>query len=200
MNIDEMLEFRKNALQGVLTNPLCADYRNEWRRCGDEKDKLVRMVMRQQSLPYFITHCDKGKGLSKQYILDNFGDYINGKRPILDADDVKGYSYGLYVAFDGVFKAVDDVLAFMWCNSPHVEIPKTKCPVFYCGCNTEMHLVCDGYNSPKVYLFDNSKLIIDDADDSSQIVVYSYSDTADVEGGKYCTTKNIKLFRKELRL
>ena len=42
---DEMFDFYKNSLQGVLTNPLCADYRDEWRACGNDKEKLVKLVM-----------------------------------------------------------------------------------------------------------------------------------------------------------
>ena len=73
----EMFMFYKNALSGALTAPLCADYTSEWRGCKDDKAKLVKLVMRQQSLPYFITHCYQGKGLSKDYILNNFREYIN---------------------------------------------------------------------------------------------------------------------------
>ena len=102
-----MLAFYKAALQGEITAPLCAEYKNEWRKCGDDKEKLVKLVMRQQSLPYFITHCYQGKGLSKEYIIKNFSDFINGKRPILDADLVKGYSYALYVDFKAICKPAD---------------------------------------------------------------------------------------------
>ena len=197
---NEMFDFYRFALQGVLTDPLCADYKNEWRGCNDNKEKLVKLVMRQQSLPYFITHCYNGKGLSKEYILREFDDFINGKRPILDADKVSGYTYSIFVAFDGVCKPDNDVSAFMWCNDTTLEINKAKCPVIYVGCGSELHLVCDGYNSPKIYLFDDSKLVIDDADDTSSIIVYKYSDKAGVDIGKYCTTQNLKVFQKELKL
>ena len=197
---NEMFDFYKFALQGALTNPLCADYKNEWRACNGNKDKLVKLVMRQQSLPYFITHCNNGKGLSKEYILNEFGDYINGNKVIFDADGVKGYTYSLFVAFDGVCEPDNDVSAFIWCNDTTLEINTAKCPVIYVGCGSELHLVCDGYNSPKIYLFDNSKLVIDDANDTCSIIVYKYSDNAGVDIGKYCTTQNLKVFQKELRL
>lgn len=195
-----MLGFYKSALQGAITSPLCAEYKNEWRKCGEDKEKLVNLVMRQQSLPYFITHCYQGKGLNKEYILDTFSEFINGKRPIIDADLVSGYTYSLYVAFNGIFSLSDDVSAYMWCSHPQVTIPTSKCPILYVGCGSEVHLVCDGYNSPIIYLFDDSKLVIDDADDTSNITVRKYSKNASVEIGKYCTTKNIKVFDKELRL
>lgn len=197
---NEMFDFYKFALQGALTNPLCADYKNEWRACNGDKDKLVKLVMRQQSIPYFITHCNNGKGLSKEYILNEFGDYINGNKVIFDADGVEGYTYSLYVGYNGVCKPSEDVIALMWCNDTTLEINKAKCSVIYVGCGSELHLVCDGYNSPKIYLFDDSKLVIDDADDTSSIIVYKYSDKAGVDIGKYCTTQNLKVFQKELRL
>lgn len=195
-----MFDFYKYALQGVLTNPLCADYKNEWRGCGNDKEKLVKLVMRQQSLPYFITHCYNGKGLSKEYILREFPDFINGKRPIVDADGVSGYTYSIYVAFNGICKPDNDVIACMWCNSINVEIKHTKCPVIYVGCGSELHLTLDGYNSPKIYLFDDSKLYIDDADETCSITIYNYSRNANYALGKYCTTNSIKEFHKDLRL
>ena len=197
---NEMFEFYKYALQGALTNPLCADYKNEWRGCGTDKEKLVKLVMRQQSLPSFITHCYQGKGLSKEYIQREFGEFINRKRPILDADNVSGYSYSIYVGFNGICSPDNDVLAFMWCNDTTAEINKFKSPVLYCGCGSEIHLVCDGYNTPRIYLFDDSKLIIEDADDTSSIIVYNYSDKAIVDVGKYCTTQNLRVFNKVLKL
>lgn len=196
-----MMDFYRHALQGALTNsPLCAEYKGAWRACGDDKEKMVKLVMRQQSLPFFIAHCYCGKGLTKEYILETFPEFINGKRPILDADLVKGYTYALYVAFDDVLSLSSDVSAYMWCNSPQVEIPTSKCPILYIGCGSEIHLVCNGFNTPSVYLFDDSKLVIDDADDTCSITVRKYSPSATVEIGKYCTTDSIKVFDKELRL
>ena len=87
---DEMFTFYKNALQGTLTKPLCDEYRNEWRSCGDDKERLVRLVMRQQSIPYFMAHCHDGKGLGKEYLMRTFRNYINGKMEISDADGGDG--------------------------------------------------------------------------------------------------------------
>lgn len=198
----EMFSFYKSALSGVITTPLCADYTQEWRGCNDDKEKLMKLVMRQQSLPYFITHCYQGKGLSKEYILKAFGDYVNmntEKAIIRDADLVQGYTYALYVAFKGIFKATVDVLAFMWCSNTHVTIQASKCPIFYVGAKSTIHITCDGYNCPRIYLFDDSKVILDDVDEDSRVIIYKYSDNAQVEIGKYCLG-DVKTFNKELRL
>lgn len=194
-----MFKFYKSALMGVITNPLCEEYKNEWRRCNNEKDKLVKLAMRQQSLPYFITHCYQGKGLSKEYITKNFNEFINGKSEILNADLVEGYSYAMYVDFNDYCTPHEDVLAFMWCNS-QVEMDMDICPILYIGAGSEIHLVCNGYNSPRIYLFDDSKLFIEDVDESCSITVNVYSKNATVEKGKYCICEKIKIFDKELRL
>lgn len=195
-----MFSFYKSALQGVLTNPLCAEYRNEWRACGEDKEKLVKLALRQQSLPYFITHCQQGKGLSKEYLISEFGDYINEKRLISDADGVAGYTYSLFVGYNGICKPNSDVSAFMWCDCATLDVETTKCPIIYVGCNTELHITCNGYNSVRIYLFDNSRLVIDDADETCSFVIYKYSDESDVDAGRYCLTNNLKAFRKELKL
>jgi hypothetical protein len=59
---NSMMQFYKAALQGAITDPLCIEYKNEWRACGDDKERLMRLGLRQQSLPYVITHCYQGKG------------------------------------------------------------------------------------------------------------------------------------------
>lgn len=197
----EMFDFYKNALSGVITAPLCADYKNQWRSCNDNKEALVKLVMQQQSIPYFITHCYNGKGLSKEYILQAFNDYINnGEKAIIrDADGVQGYTYSLYVAFEGIFKAAVDVLSFMWCSNTNVTIQMYKSPILYISNSSIINITCEGYNCPKIYLFDDSKVVIDDMDEESKVVVYKYSKSAKVEAGKYCLG-TIKQFEKELRL
>lgn len=198
---DEMFTFYKNALQGTLTKPLCNEYRNEWRSCGDDKERLVRLVMRQQSIPYFMAHCHDGKGLGKEYLMRTFREYINGKMEISDADGVDGYAYGLYVGYKGCFVAREDVLALMWCDDTTVRIDTAKCPVLYIGCDSDVRIVCEGYNSPRIYVFDESKVTFDDMDESCNAVVYKYSDGCEVKKGKYCIGKdNIRTFKKELRL
>jgi hypothetical protein len=196
----QMLEFQRNALLGKISaEPLCAQYKAAWRSCGDDKDMLVGLAMQQQSIPYFSYACYEHLGLTKDYIKKNFGDYINGNKTLCDVDGVKGYTYQLYVDFSDDFKAVADVTSFMWCDNPTVEIEACKCPVFYVSNNSDVHFVLDGYNSIRIYLFDESNVFIDDSDDTCDIIVYKYGNKAKVEIGKYCLGK-VKIFNKALRL
>lgn len=195
-----MMNFQRNALLGRISpEPLCAQYKAAWRSCEDDKEKMVSLVMQQQAIPFFCHACHNNLGLTKEYILENFGDYINGNRTLNDVEGVNGYTYQLYVAFEHDFKAVADVTSLMWCSSPQIEIEASKCPLFYVSNNSDVHFLLNGYNSIRIYLFDDSRVTIDDADETCDVVVYSYSNTAEVIVGKYCFGK-VKIFNKTLRL
>lgn len=197
----EMFEFYKNALLGGgITKPICDEYKNEWRACGMDKERLVRLAMRQQSIPYFATFAYANKGLSKEYLKKEFGYYINGY-VIRDCDGVKDYTYGLYVDYDfaNVVDLGVDVSSFMWCEDVDVEVEETKCPVLYISNKSNVRLTLDGYNTTVVYLFDESVLTLEDGNETSKVLVYKYSDTAQVIRTNYCDCK-VNVFDKKIRL
>lgn len=198
--MDELLEFKKNAILGKISGqPLCEEYRAALRKCGNNKELLVRLALMQQCTPYLSHACYEKIGLSKEYILANFGEYINGKRTFENIEGVGGYTYQLYVGYDKDFEITADVTSLMWCNGSQIVIKPTKCPTVYISNKSKVRLVCDGYNTVNVKLFDESELIVEDMDENSEVVVYKYSDKAAVEEGKYCFGK-VKVFNKELRL
>lgn len=195
-----MMNFKRNALLGNISGqPLCASYKAALRQCGDDKEMLVRLALQQQSMPYVSTACYKRLGITKEYIMKNFAEYINGKKTFDDVEGVKGYTYQMYVGYDKEFFITSDVTTLMWCNNPCVTILETKCPTIYISNRSNVHLVGDGYNSVNIKLFDESKVTIEDLDENSEVIVYKYSDDAQVELGKYCFGK-VKVFDKELRL
>jgi hypothetical protein len=197
---DEMLMFKKNALLGnISAEPLCQAYKQAWRMCGDDKEMLVKLALKQQSIPYLSHACYESMGLTKEYILSNFGELINGKRIFENVEGVDGYTYQLYVGYDKDFEITADVTSLMWCDGSQIVIPQTKCPTLYISNSSDVHISCDGFNSPRIYLFDDSCVTIDDSDENTDIIVYKYSDKAAVEEGKYCFGK-VKVFNKELRL
>lgn len=198
---DEMFEFQKNSMLGKINGqPLCADFKSAWRQCGNDKEMLVRLALMQQSQPFFSYACYKHLGLSKEYIKNEFADYINGYT-IHDADNVKGYTYGLYVDWDYENDLVvdKDVVSAMWCVGTNMVVPETKCPVIYLSNKSNVHLIGEGFNSINVKLFDKSVLTIEDLDEESEVVVYKYSTDAKVKIGKYCLGK-VKVFDKQLKL
>lgn len=191
----DLFNYYKNA----LSNGLCDEYKNRWRACGNDKDKLIKLVLSQQATPHLIDYCYKGLGVGKEYIQREFADYINGNRVIQDADDVNGYTYSLWVGYHGVFDVTTDVTTMMWVDKAHCTIPETKCPTIYIGCGSRVYLSLNGYNCPRIMLFDDSEVILYDSDEVSKVLVYRYSPKAKVEIGKYCLAE-VKVFDKELRL
>jgi hypothetical protein len=198
---DEMLMFKKNALLGnISAEPLCQAYKQAWRMCGDDKEMLVRLALMQQSQHYFSTACYKNLGLTKDYIKENFADYING-HILNDCDGVRGYTYSLYVDWDYVndLDVKTDVCSVMWTVGANIVIPKTKCPTIYISNKSNVHIVCEGFNTINIKLFDESKVTVQEVDENSDVIIYKYSDKASVELGKFCL-KEPKVFNKELRL
>lgn len=192
--MEDLFNYYKNA----LADGLCTEYRDYWRSASGDKERLVKLAMSQQSLPHVITYCNEGRGMSKDYILENFAEYVNG-RTIHDADGVSGYTYSLYVAFNGVLSASDDVSALLWCNSTSVEIKRSKCPVLYVGCGSRVRIITEGYSSLRIYLFDESEVILDDIDYESNVIIYKYSPRCKVVKTKFCMGQ-VKQFDKELKL
>lgn len=196
----EMMNFYKSALLGTVTQqPLCNEYKNEWRSCGTDKEKLLKFALRQQCLPFLFTYSFNGMGLSKEYLLKEYKDYINGAYCVKDADMVQGYTYMLNVDYKGQYTQNIDVSAFMYTMDASVVVPLTKCPSYFVGCSSDIHFGLEGYNSVRIYLYDNSKVTIDSCDEESDVTIYKYSEDAEVEINKYCLGK-VREFNKDLRL
>lgn len=198
--MDELLEFKKNSILGKISGqPLCEDYKVALRKCGSDKESLVRLSLKQQCIPYFSHACYKKIGLSKEYILANFDEYINGKRTFENVEGVVGYTYQLYVGYDKDFEITADVTSLMWCNGSQIVIEPTKCPTIYVSNRSKVHLICEGFNSITIKLFDDSEVVIEDSDDNSDITVYRYSNKSVVNEGKF-SFGEVKTFDKNLRL
>lgn len=192
---DEMMLFHKNAL---LAN-LCKEWAIMWSNCHNDKEKLMRLVLMQQSAPYFATFCHNGAGLSKEYCLREFGSYING-RVFDNCDGVDGFTYAMYIDPPEAVKMRVDVAHILWSPDMEVVIPQTKCNRLYISNKSSVHLTLEGYNTIQTYLFDESELIIDDADDTCEVIVYRYGDKSKVERGTYCLSQKVKVFNKQIRL
>lgn len=192
--MDEMMMFRRNAILADL----CKEWNNKWAACHDDKEKLMRLVLMQQSAPFFADFCYRGKGLTKEYCLREFGEYLNG-RVFNDVEGVRGYTYSMFVGNDDNVEINVDVAQLLWCNA-YITVPKCKCPVIYVSNRSNVHLVCEGYNNVRVYLFDKSDITLEDVDEDSSVIVYKYSRDANIEFGKYCLSKNVKVFEKQLKL
>lgn len=194
--MDRLQTYYKNAL---LAN-LCSEYKNRWKTASQDKKALFQLAMSQQSLPHLMTFAYNGKGLPKEYLEREFCDYINGKYKAIDADGVQdNYVTTLHVGIQGISEACGDVLAFMWANVPLLKIDACKCPKIYIGCKSNVNMSLQGYNSITVMLFDESKVKIDECDETCSVNIYKYGQKAHVDIDQFCLAK-VKIHEKQLRL
>lgn len=192
--MDDIFRYRKNAkLDG-----LCDDWDKMWAACHNDKEKLIRLAMMQQSFPHFVTYCYNGRGVSKEYILREFSNFINGKI-FYGCDNVDGFSYSMYVSYKEGIATNVDVSYILWTTDVDVIVPLTKCSSLFVGCKSDINISLEGYNSIRIYLYDESKVTIDSGDNNSDVTVYKYSSDAKVEVGRYCLS-SVRVFDKDLRL
>lgn len=191
---NEMFLFRKNA----LLNNLCKEWSDMWKACKNNKEKLVRLSLMQQSIPFFASYCYSGKGLTKEYVLSEFKDYTNGV--VHDGcDGIDNYTYRLFVGYTDEIMQQADVTHLMWSDIPIYVVGRYKCPILYVSNKSKVCIAADGYNYIRVYLFDESELAIEDLNEESTVIVYKYSNKCKVTKGKYCLG-NVNQFEKTLRL
>lgn len=193
--MDALGYYYKSAL---LAN-LCAEYKGKWQAASHDKLSLLKLSLCQQSIPHVVTFAYEGNGLTKEYVMENFGEYINGYT-VEDADDVKGYKYGLYADCGDDIVVDKDVCSVMWTDGATIVVPKTKCPTIYVSNKSSVSLVCDGFNEVRVYLFDESEITLEDVDENSGVTIYRYSDNAKVNVGDFCLSKRVREFKKQLKL
>ena len=195
--LKELFNYYKNAM---LDDHLCEEYKGIWQACGEDKEKLISLAMQQQVIGHVATYAYLGKGITRDFVLREFGDYINGYI-LHDCDNVEGYTYGMFVDYQcsDYHRLVTDVSHFMWTNDVRLIVSPTKCPIIYVSNGSKVSLVCEGYNFVKVYLYDESEIILEDVDVDCAVSVYKYSDNAKVERGAFAFTKELKVFDKEIK-
>lgn len=188
-----LLYFYKNS----LLRDLCSEYNKEWKACKEDREKLMQLALQQQSIPYMATSMYEGWGMSVDFLKREFADYINGKHAFNDVDGMDGYTYSMWVDNHDYITLKEDVSHFVQCDS-RISVQETKCPTIYISNKSNVHLELDGFNTIRIYLFDESVLTIDYVDVHSNVVVYMYSPKCEVKvlenDGK------VKMFTKDLRL
>lgn len=192
---DEMFTFYKNA----IVRRLCAEWQTDWKKIlGDDK-KLFSFCLMQQSIPYFATAVYEGWGLSEDYLKSHFKDYINGNYTAINCDEVKGhFTYRMYVDYSDEIVCDCHVAHLLDCKGD-VVVPQTNCPVIYVSNKSDIRICSGGFNFCSIYLFDESKITLDDTWDNSNFTIYKYSDKCSIIKTDRCKGQ-IKDFQKQLRI
>lgn len=119
-----LIDFKK---QSMLHN-LCADYKGVWDSCKTHED-LFNLSTDSNSAEWMAKSYSEGWGLSKEYLKDQFSDFINGKY-IRD----KEYTSSMYVDFKGEIKGekLTSVLILLECDVD-IVIPERFPIQIHCG-------------------------------------------------------------------
>ena len=123
--MEKILQFKRNAT--VLG--LCGEYKKKWDRCNTKQD-LVRMALDSNGVEFMADSIAFGWGLSKDYLLREFGTYANGAYQCHEG----GYTSEMYVGTHGTLKSDSTILLVAYCDDLKIIIPKhTFCRIYVCG-------------------------------------------------------------------
>lgn len=150
-----MIKFRRNAKRLGL----CKSFSERWDNCRS-KLQLYKLACDVNSLAYIAETVANGYGLSQDYIIKEFGQFINGKC-ISDAD---GYTSCIYCEPDELNLSINTTAALVIGYNGTIYIPKYRiCEIYLC--NSHVHILGDGKGV--VYLYNS---IIDKSDTSPIII------------------------------
>ena len=74
---------------------LCGQYKTMWDACRNKKD-LIDMALDANGVEFMADSIEFGWGLSKEYLIKEFGDFINGKYQ----RNRGGYKSRMYVGYE----------------------------------------------------------------------------------------------------
>ena len=129
-----MLAFKRNA---VLLG-LCDEYKAAWNGVGSKKD-LVDMALDANGVAFMAKSVAEGWGLSRDYILENFGDYVNEGY----VRDRGGYTSKLYVDYGGDIFQPATLNLLIGCNTSVLVPESSVCKIYVCGMS-DVRISCVG--------------------------------------------------------
>lgn len=122
--LNELLTLKRNAVMLGL----CDEYKAEWNEAKDKKN-LVDMALDANGVEFMAKSVAEGWGLSKDYILGNFGDYVNEGY----VRDKGGYTSKLYVDYGGDIFQPATLNLLIGCNTSVLVPEYSVCKIYVCG-------------------------------------------------------------------
>lgn len=115
---------RKSILMG-----LCEKYREKWDACASKK-QLVDMALDSNGIEFMADAIAFGWGLSKEYLMQEFGEFMNG----FYRRQEEGYASEMYIGAHEVLSAESTLLLIGYCDDIEIEIPEhAVCRIYICG-------------------------------------------------------------------
>lgn len=138
-----MEQFRRNADRLGL----CDTFAQKWSACRSKK-QLYDLACDVNSLAYLADMIARGYGLSPEYLLKEFGQFLNGKC-IYNKD---GYSSCIYCLPEECEIRPDTTACLIICHDGEIVVDRPICELYlvYCDC------IIRGNGIAKVHLYNSS--------------------------------------------
>lgn len=142
--MDDMERFRRNAEKLGL----CDTFAQRWSNCKSKK-QLYDLACDINSLSYMAEMIAKGYGLSSDYLVKEFGQFLNGKCTYKSRED--GYTSQMYCQYDGSEIEVKTT-ALLLIDVHNVRIVADRiCEIYMVNSEVEIvgrsHAIVYSYNS-----------------------------------------------------
>lgn len=130
---------------------LCGQYKTMWDACRNKKD-LMNMALDANGVEFMADSIAFGWGLSKEYLMKEFGDFINGKYQ----RNKGGYKSRMYVGYEGDITIDSTITLLVGCKGKVIVPCSMVGNIYICGgCDIDVK------NDGVVYLYtyaDNNKV------------------------------------------
>lgn len=119
--------FRENATK----ENLCSEYVQKWDACGSHK-QYVDLALSSKGVDYLCDSIAKGWGVSPQYVIEKFDNFINGKY----VSQQEGYTSELFCLYNGDITARTTVITAIESNIT-ITVPEYHiCNIYISGKST----------------------------------------------------------------
>lgn len=121
----DLLTLKRNALMMGL----CGQYKDKWNGCANKR-QLVDMALDSNGIEFMADSIAFSWGLSKDYLLREFGEFMNGFYQCRE----KGYTSEMYIGAHGVISVKSTLILVGYCDDLEIEIPEhSVCRIYVCG-------------------------------------------------------------------
>lgn len=130
---------------------LCGQYKTMWDACRNKKD-LIDMAIDANGVEFMADSIEFGWGLPKEYLMKEFGDFVNGKYQ----RNKGGYKSRMYVGYEEDITIDSTITLLVGCKGKIIIPCSMVASIYVCGgCDIDVK------NDGVVYLYtyaDNNKV------------------------------------------
>ncbi len=169
------LDFFKNE---ALNRSLCSTAVSDWANSVSKED-FFEFSLKPSSIPYMSLAMREGWGLSVEYIIKEFADFINGKETAEVALKDRTISGQMYVGFEGKREV----------NASIVNVVNSNIYITTKRYATSIHVNNDSHVTLElpddcfitIYLYDKSTIRLVNTNNHQKVYIYDYRKEEDID-------------------